>query len=135
MPRGRKPKNQTVNTVVNTDNENNENINETEESKEIIRYAGETSINHVSGKDFCIFYAGERKWYNWVLQMLKEHPDEITIIKHYEKQDKSIEVKIPYAIMGYLRWPTKRTMTDEQREAARDRMKKAREARKINEKS
>jgi len=32
--------------------------------------------------------------------------------------------------MQYIKWPTKRNMTDEQREAAKERMKKAQAAKK-----
>lgn len=122
MPRGRKPKNQVAvdSTIENTEIE----------TKEIIRYAGETSINHIQNDDYCIIYAGERKWYNWVLQMLEEHPDEIEVLHHYDKEERSIEVKMPYAVMGYLRWPSKRNFTEEQKEAARKRLTKAREVKK-----
>ncbi len=121
MPRGRKPKNQ---VVVDSNNI------EVEETKELNRYGSEVCINHYVGEDYCTIYAGERKWYNLVLKMVEEHPNEVKVIFHITEGEKAIEAQVPYECMCYFRWPTKRTMTDEQREEARERMKKAQAARK-----
>lgn len=123
MPRGRKPKNQTVNTVDTDDNVVNT------ETKEVVRYAGETSINHIYSEETCILYGGERWSYNLAKEMLREHPDEVRVVFE-DKVDTSIEIEIPFKCMQYIKWPTKRNMTDEQREAAKERMKKAQAARK-----
>lgn len=120
MPRGRKPKNQTVNTV---------NDIETEESKEVSKFPGETALNHLRGADTCLFYAGEAWSFNLAKEMLREHPDEVRVVFE-DKVDTSIEIEIPFKCMQYIKWPTKRNMTDEQREAAKERMKKAQAARK-----
>lgn len=101
------------------------------ESEELVRYAGETSINHVAGDNYCIIYAGERKWYNWVLKMLKEHPDEIEVIKHYDTGFRSIEVKMPYRVMDYIKWPIKTERTEEFKQQSRENLAKVREARKF----
>lgn len=121
MPRGRKPKNQVVvdSTVENTE----------VETKEIVRFAGETCINHLRGDDTCIFYAGESWSYNLAKEMLEQHLDEVELLME-DKVDKSLEIRIPFKCMQYIKWPSKRTLTDEQREAAKDRLAKAREAKK-----
>lgn len=90
---------------------------------------GETAIDHIAGEDFCTFYANERWSRNLAIQMYKEHPDEVKDFREYE--DGGISCKIPFKCMQYIRWPTKREMSEEQKEALRQRMSKTRE--KMNE--
>lgn len=123
MPRGRKPKNQTVNIVDTDDNVVNT------ETKEVVRYAGETSINHIYSEETCILYGGERWSYNLAKEMLKQHPDEVELLME-DTVDRSIEIRIPFKCMKYIKWPTTRNMSEEARNAAKERMSKAREARK-----
>lgn len=112
MPRGRKPK-----------------IVEDTEAQELVKYAGETSIDHIRDENFCTFYAGERWSFKLAKEMLKDHPDEVEVVFE-DTEYKSIEIRIPFKCMQYIKWPTKRELTDEQREAAKERMKKAQAARK-----
>lgn len=111
MPRGRKPK-----------------IVDDTEVQELTKFAGETAIDHVRGEDFCTFYAAEQWSFNLAKEMLRDHPDEVEVVFE-ETEYKAIEIRIPFKCMQYIKWPTKRTMTDEQKEAARERVKKAQDAR------
>lgn len=112
MPRGRKPK-----------------VVEDAEIQELTKFAGETAVDHVRGEDFCTFYAGEQWSFNLAKEMLKDHPDEVEIVFE-ETEYKSIEIRIPFKCMQYIKWPTKRNMTDEQREAVRERARELGKSRK-----
>ena len=84
----------------------------------------ETAIERVQGDDYCLVYTGERKFINQLLEFQQEYPNEIQL-KDYG--DGYLSAHVPYNWFRFIKPPTKRNMTEEQRQAASERMKKARE--------
>ncbi len=85
----------------------------------------ETSIDRVQGDNFCIVFTGEKKFINQLKEFSKLYPNDVKI--QYENNDGSIEVKVPYNWFRFIKPPTKRNYTEDQRKAMSERMKKARE--------
>lgn len=85
----------------------------------------ETSIDRVQGDNFCIVFTGEKKFINQLKEFSKLYPNDVKI--QYENNDGSIEVKVPYNWFRFIKLPTKRNYTEDQRKAMSERMKKARE--------
>lgn len=85
----------------------------------------ETSINRVQGDNYCIVFTGEKKFINQLKEFSKLYPNDVKI--QYENNDGSIEVKVPYNWFRFIKPPTKRNYTEEQRKAMSERMKRARE--------
>ena len=90
----------------------------------------ETCFNYVD-KDTAFFSSDERKWITKIQQFKQQHPDEVEILAEPENNDGCIYCKLPVRIFS-LRWPTKRELTEEQRQELRDRMTAIRE--KLNSK-
>lgn len=84
----------------------------------------ETSIERVSGDDYCNVYTGERKFVNKILELHKQYPDEIIITDY---GDGYLSAHVPYNWFRFIKPPTKRNYTEEQRKVMSERMKKARE--------
>ena len=85
----------------------------------------ETCITHCSGDGFLDFYSSETWGRNFAKRMLEEHPEDCTL--NFEDPDGyAISIKMPWEGMKYIKYPVKRNITDEQREAARVRMAEAR---------
>lgn len=87
----------------------------------------ETSFSHIGGSSTCEMTASETWSINWVHKMMEEHPNEIKV--DYTNPDGSMIVEIPFECMKYIRFPSKRDMTDEQREAVKERGKRLAERR------
>lgn len=85
----------------------------------------EISIDRVQGDNFCIVFTGEKKFINQLKEFSKLYPNDVKI--QYENNDGSIEVKVPYNWFRFIKPPTKRNYTEDQRKAMSERMKKARE--------
>lgn len=85
----------------------------------------ETSIDRVQGDNYCIVFTGEKKFINQLKEFSKLYPNDVKI--QYENNDDSIEVKVPYNWFRFIKPPTKRNYTEEQRKAMSERMKRARE--------
>lgn len=85
----------------------------------------ETSIDRVQGDNYCIVFTGEKKFINQLKEFSKLYPNDVKI--QYENNDGSIEVKVPYNWFRFIKPPTKRNYTEEQRRAMSERMKRARE--------
>ena len=85
----------------------------------------ETSIDRVQGDNFCIVFTGEKKFINQLKEFSKLYPNDVKI--QYENNDSSIEVKVPYNWFRFIKPPTKRNYTEDQRKAMSERMKRARE--------
>lgn len=85
----------------------------------------ETSIDRVQGDNYCIVFTGEKKFINQLKEFSKLYPNDVKI--QYENNDGSIEVKVPYNWFRFIKPPTKRNYTEEQRKAMSERMKMARE--------
>ena len=88
----------------------------------------ETSIERISGDTYCLVYTGERKFINQLNELAKNYPE--VDIRHIN-DDGSILAHVPSNWFRFVKPPTKRSYTDEQRQAMSERMKKARET-KIN---
>ena len=85
----------------------------------------ETSIDRVQGDNYCIVFTGEKKFINQLKEFSKLYPNDVKI--QYENNDGSIEVKVPYNWFRFIKPPTKRNYTEEQRRAMSETMKRARE--------
>lgn len=82
---------------------------------------GETCFEHIAGTDYCSAFCAEYWSKKLVRDMIEEHPDEVEVV--HENDDGSFLARIPFKCMKYVRWPSKREMTDEQREALKERGK------------
>lgn len=85
----------------------------------------ETCVERVQGEDYCTVYTGERKFISNLKEMAKDFPNEVKILE--ENEDGSILAHVPYQAFRFPLVREKRTMTDEQRQAAAERLKAARE--------
>ena len=84
----------------------------------------ETSIERVSGDTYCLVYTGERKFINQLNQLAKDYPEvDIRCVN----EDGSMLVRVPFSWFRFVKPPTRRNYTEEQRKAMGERMKKARE--------
>lgn len=87
----------------------------------------ETSVERVVGDDYCLVYTGERKFINQLNELAKNYPEvDIRCVN----EDGSMIVRVPYNWFRFVKPPTKRNYTEEQRQAMSERMKKARENKK-----
>ena len=77
-------------------------------------------------RDFCYFSSDEHKWILRTRKWAAEYPDEVSIEYEPEKNDGCICAKIPVRWMDGVRPPTKRNLTDEQRQTITERMKELR---------
>lgn len=90
----------------------------------------ETCIERIQNDKYTNIYTSERKFINELNNLKDQHPEDV-IIEHINS-DGSICAKVPYNWFKFVKPPTKRTMTEEQRQAASERMKKNRENRKLS---
>lgn len=73
------------------------------------------------------FSSDERKWRNRIMKLAEEYPEQVKITVYPEDNDGCINAWIP-AKWIRVKPPVKRNLTDEQRMAMSERLKKAREA-------
>lgn len=73
------------------------------------------------------FSSDEKKWKNRIMKLAEEYPEQVKITVYPEDNDGCINAWIP-AKWIRVKPPIKRNLTDEQRMAMSERMKKAREA-------
>lgn len=85
----------------------------------------ETAINRLQGDDYCFVFTAERKFINRLKELAEEYPDEVEI--QYINEDGSTGARVPSNWFRFVKPPTKRNYTEEQRKAMSERMKKARE--------
>lgn len=85
----------------------------------------ETAMDHISGNDYWAVSTGEQKIRNRLAKLYEQYPDEVKLIA--ENQDGSVFYHVPKNWIK-ISPSIKRTLTDEQREAARDRLAAARQA-------
>ena len=89
----------------------------------------ETTFNHVYGDDYWLVDTDEAKYYNLIKKIKETNPDDVEIVK--ERVDEGyIAARVNPKCIAF-RAPIKRSkeMDEEQKEALRERMKKARESR------
>ena len=90
----------------------------------------ETSIDKIAGEEYLTVYSNEKAIVNKIKELKSQYPTEVIIIKEYE--DGTINAHFPSNWFKFVKPPTKRNYTEEQKQAAKERMKKAREAKKNN---
>ena len=90
----------------------------------------ETCVERIQGDKYTNIYTSERKFIKELNTLKKQYPDDV-IIEHINR-DGSICAKVPYNWFRFVKPPTKRNYTEEQRKAMGERMKKARETRNEN---
>lgn len=81
-----------------------------------------------SGGEYGYFSSNEDKWINAILKYAENEKNNITVIRKPTKNDYSIYAKVPVTFFRLTPKST-RTLTDEQREAARERAKRLAAAR------
>ena len=84
----------------------------------------ETALNYTDKTMF--FSSDERKWINKIRSLAEQNPDAVTILKQPEQNHGSIYAKLPAEYLK-ISAPIKRVMTDEQIQAAAERLKAIRE--------
>ena len=77
----------------------------------------ETCFNYSS--DTAYFSSDERKWINKIHRLKEQHPDKVTILKEAEDNNGCIYATLPSAA---LKIQFKREYTDEERQAAAERL-------------
>lgn len=78
----------------------------------------ETCVNFYGNENFLTIYTCQPKWINKVRKMIKERPDECTVL--FDNGREGIEVQMPIGCFK-LSWP--RTMSEENKAKARERGK------------
>ena len=87
----------------------------------------ETSIGRIQGDKYTTISTGERKFVNQLKEWVIEYPEDVCLTIN---TDGSAYARVPYDWLRFVKPPTKRNYTEEQRQAMGERMKKARENRK-----
>ena len=87
----------------------------------------ETAIDRVQGDDYCSVFTAERKFINQLKELAEEYQNDVEI--RHINDDGSIDARVPSNWFRFVKPPTKRNYTEEQRKAMGERMKKARENR------
>lgn len=90
----------------------------------------ETSINRMVGDKFCSVYTGEKKFVEELRQYAKKYPNDVKI---KSLGDGFIEAEVPFSWFKFVRPKRKYNMSDEQRQAAAERLAKAKEQKKSKE--
>ena len=85
----------------------------------------ETCVERIQNDKYTNIYTIERKFINELNALKELYPNDV-IIEHVNR-DGSICAKVPYNWFRFVKPPTKRNYTEEQRQAMSERMKKARE--------
>lgn len=88
----------------------------------------ETTIDRIQGEDYCHVFTAERKFINQLNELALKYPNDVII--QYINDDGSIGAKVPSNWFRFIKPPTKRNYTEEQRKAMGERMKRARENKK-----
>ena len=86
----------------------------------------ETVIEHIYGDTWCGISTSEWTWRNKILKLNHQFPDSVQIVA--DNEDGSLYAKIPFKWVKISK-PRQFQMTDEQKAASVERLKKAREMR------
>lgn len=115
-----------------------ETMEDTEEYEEVIKngkrvrrprmLTGETCFNCLASEDFCSIYTTEKWCKTKILEWIKTRPNEVWDFK--ELDDGGVTCKVPKSWMMKISPKSTRNLTEEQKLAAGERMKNAREKRK-----
>lgn len=90
----------------------------------------ETSINRMVGDKFCSVYTGEKKFVEELRQYAKEYPNDVKI---KSLCNGFIEAEVPFSWFKFVRPKKKYNMSDEQRQAAAERLARTKEQKKLKE--
>ena len=90
--------------------------------------ARETVYGHMNGQDYFSVDSGEKSVINRVIKLKEQFPDKVEIVT--ENKDGTITARVP-ADWIKIRPKTHRELTDEQREAAAERLRAARGAKEV----
>lgn len=94
-------------------------VNVETETEATTRYNDrETCVNFYGNEDYLTIYTCQPKWINKVRKMIKERPDECTVL--FDNGRDGIEVQMPVGCFKFS-WP--RTMSEENKAKARERGK------------
>ena len=85
----------------------------------------ETSWNYISDDNIAYFSSSERKWITKIRKLAEANPNEVKIVREPEDNGGTIYAQVP-ATWLYVRKPKQVNMTEEQRAAAAERLKNAR---------
>ena len=85
----------------------------------------ETGIEYISCDDHATFFSSETKWINKLLSLKENNPDLIQITHYPEENDGAIVAHVPKSWLK-ISPPKKMSLTDEQRNAAKERLAEAR---------
>lgn len=83
----------------------------------------ETSIERVQGDSYCLVYTGERKFINQLNELAQNYSE--VDIRHIN-EDGSILAHVPSNWFRFVKPPTKRNLTEEQKNIMAQRMKQNR---------
>ena len=86
----------------------------------------ETGIEYINTESHATFFSSEIKWINKIASLKEKHPNDVEITYAPEDNGGVVVAHIPKSWMK-ISPPAKRTMTDEQRAAAAERLRSARE--------
>ena len=84
----------------------------------------ETAVEYIKGENYLTWYSDDPKWVNRIRQMATDNA-EVQIVND---DDESVLAHCPVSWFKPPKPPIKRNMTDEQRKAAAERMKNARDS-------
>lgn len=91
--------------------------------------AQETAIEYVKGDKHATFYSGESKYISMIHRLAEEYPEQVEI---KSEDEGGVLAHIPVSWFRAPKPPIKRQFTEEQKQASAERMRKAREAKKLN---
>lgn len=91
----------------------------------------ETCIEYLDVDTYATFCSSERKWINKIHKLKEAHPEDVEILREPEDNCGVILAHVPKSWMK-VSPPKKVDLTEEQRLASAERLKKAREARNIS---
>lgn len=87
----------------------------------------ETSIDYIHGENYAVWYSDKYDIIRDMEEYLKNYPKEVSIISNVCDEDgrgRALTIKIPAKWVRYPRPSRGKAMTDEQREAMRERGRK-----------
>lgn len=87
----------------------------------------ETCFNYCEDNGWAFMSSNERRWINRLQKYSTEKPSECLILKRPEENGGHIYAKVPQSWL-YVRPPIKRELTEEQRLAGAERLRKLRES-------
>lgn len=88
----------------------------------------ETSIDFMADENFITVYTCEKKYIRRIMQLKEKYPKKVQIL--YGEEDEYISVKMPKSWFKFPKPKKSVNMTEEQKQAAAERMKRARENKK-----